>query len=55
LIQDCDISGAIATCLPDGEIDMQFGVGGAPEAVITKAAIEVFERISRRPIAKDIP
>lgn len=40
LIQDCDISGAIATCMPDGEIDMQFGVGGAPEAVITAAAMK---------------
>jgi fructose-1,6-bisphosphatase II len=40
LIQDCDISAAIATCLPDGEIDMQFGVGGAPEAVITAAAMK---------------
>ena len=40
LIQDCDISGAIATCLPDGGIDMQFGVGGAPEAAITAAAMK---------------
>lgn len=40
LIQDCDISGAIATCLPDSEIDIQFGVGGAPEAVITAAAMK---------------
>ena len=40
LIQDCDISGAIATCLYDSEIDIQFGVGGAPEAVITAAAMK---------------
>lgn len=40
LIQDCDISGAIATCLPDGGIDMQFGIGGAPEAAITAAAMK---------------
>lgn len=39
LIQDCDISGAIATCLPEGGIDMQFGIGGAPEAAITAAAM----------------
>lgn len=36
LIQDCDISGAIAAV--EENIDMQFGVGGAPEAVITAAA-----------------
>lgn len=40
LIQDCDISAAIATCLPETEIDMQFGIGGAPEAVITAAAMK---------------
>jgi fructose-1,6-bisphosphatase II len=40
LIQDCDISGAIASCLPDNEIDIQFGIGGAPEAVITAAAMK---------------
>lgn len=40
LIQDCDISGAIATCLPENEIDIQFGIGGAPEAVITAAAMK---------------
>lgn len=40
LIHDCDISGSISTCQPDGEIDMQFGVGGAPEAVITAAAMK---------------
>lgn len=40
LIQDCDVSGAIAACLPDSGIDLQFGIGGAPEAVITAAAIK---------------
>ncbi len=40
LIQDCDISGAIATCLPESGIDLQYGVGGAPEAVITAAAMK---------------
>jgi len=38
LIQDCDISGAISAA--DGNIDMQYGVGGAPEAVITAAAVK---------------
>lgn len=39
LIQDCDISGAI-TAADGGNIDMQFGVGGAPEAVVTAAAVK---------------
>lgn len=39
LIQDCDISGAI-TAASGGDIDMQFGIGGAPEAVITAAAVK---------------
>jgi fructose-1,6-bisphosphatase II len=42
LIQDCDISGAIACCLPEREIDLLFGVGGAPEAVLTAAAVKCF-------------
>ncbi|MSR77210.1 MAG: fructose-bisphosphatase class II family protein [Candidatus Omnitrophica bacterium] len=40
LIQDCDISGAIATCLPESGIDLLYGIGGAPEAVITAAAMK---------------
>jgi fructose-1,6-bisphosphatase II len=40
LIQDCDVSAGIAACLPDSGIDLQFGAGGAPEAVITAAAIK---------------
>lgn len=55
LIQDCDISGAIATCLPDGEIDMQFGVGGAPEAVITAAAMKCLNGYFVAQLWKDIP
>lgn len=40
LIQDCDISGAIATCLSSSGIDLLFGIGGAPEAVITACAMK---------------
>jgi len=42
LIKDCDISGAIACCLPEREIDLLFGVGGAPEAVLAAAAVKCF-------------
>jgi fructose-1,6-bisphosphatase II len=40
LIQDCDVSGAIAACLPDSGVDLLYGIGGAPEAVISAAAIK---------------
>src|SRR5262249_56140944 len=42
LIQDCDISGAIACCLPERDIDLLYGVGGAPEAVLAAAAGKCF-------------
>lgn len=40
LIQDCDVSGAIATCFPESGIDLLIGIGGAPEGVITACAIK---------------
>ncbi len=40
LIQDCDVSAAIATCLSESGIDLLYGIGGAPEAVITACAIK---------------
>jgi fructose-1,6-bisphosphatase II len=40
LIQDCDVSGAIAACLLDRGIDLLYGVGGAPEAVLTACAVK---------------
>lgn len=40
LIQDCDVSGAVATCLPDSGVDLYFGVGGTPEAVIAACAMK---------------
>ncbi|MFZ4714317.1 MAG: class II fructose-bisphosphatase [Bacteriovoracaceae bacterium] len=39
LIGDGDVSAGIATCNPDSGIDVLFGIGGAPEGVITAAAI----------------
>lgn len=39
-IQDCDVSGAIAAALPESGIDIFAGIGGAPEGVITAAAIK---------------
>ena len=40
LIQDCDVSAAIATCLWDSGIDLLCGIGGAPEGVLTACAIK---------------
>lgn len=40
LIQDCDVSGAIASCLPDSGIDLLSGIGGAPEGVLTACAMK---------------
>ena len=39
LITDGDVSAAINTCLPDTGIDMLIGIGGAPEGVISAAAL----------------
>ncbi len=40
LIGDGDVSAGIATCIPDSGIDILIGVGGAPEGVITAAALK---------------
>lgn len=40
LIQDCDVSGALATCLPDSGVDLLYGIGGTPEAVIAACAMK---------------
>jgi len=40
LIRDCDVSGSIATCRKDSGVDLMYGIGGAPEAVLTASAIK---------------
>lgn len=40
LIGDGDVSAGIATCLSDSGIDLLLGSGGAPEGVITAAALK---------------
>ncbi|TVQ78447.1 MAG: class II fructose-bisphosphatase [Bradymonadales bacterium] len=40
LIQDGDVSAGIAVCEPDSGIDVLLGTGGAPEGVITAAALK---------------
>ncbi len=39
LIGDGDVSAAIATALPDSGVDVLFGIGAAPEGVISAAAL----------------
>lgn len=40
LISDGDVSAGISAALPDTGVDMLMGVGGAPEAVLTAAALK---------------
>ncbi len=40
LIQDGDVSGALASCIEDSTVDFYFGAGGAPEGVIAATAIK---------------
>ncbi len=40
LILDCDVSGAIATGLPESGIDLLLGTGGAPEGVLAACAMK---------------
>jgi len=40
LIGDGDVSAGIAPCWPDSGIDLLLGIGGAPEGVITAAALK---------------
>ena len=43
LISDGDVSAALATCWPDSGIDILLGTGGAPEGVLTAAALKCLE------------
>jgi fructose-1,6-bisphosphatase II len=43
LIEDGDVAGAVATCFEDSGVDVLMGVGGAPEGVISAAAIQSAE------------
>jgi len=40
LIGDGDVSGAIATCMDDSPVDILLGTGGAPEGVLSAAALK---------------
>ena len=38
-IPDGDVAGSVLRCLPDAEVDLLYGIGGAPEGVAAAAAI----------------
>lgn len=38
-IPDGDVAASILTCLPDSEVDVLYGIGGAPEGVVSAAVI----------------
>lgn len=38
-IPDGDVAASILTCMPDSEVDVMYGIGGAPEGVISAAVI----------------
>ncbi|MBM3980279.1 MAG: fructose-bisphosphatase class II family protein [Planctomycetes bacterium] len=40
LIMDCDVSAGVAVARPNSGIDLSLGIGGAPEGVITAAALK---------------
>lgn len=40
LISDGDVAGGIATAIPETGVDMLLGIGGAPEGVLTAAALK---------------
>lgn len=39
VIPDGDVAASVLCCLPDAEVDMLYGIGGAPEGVAAAAAI----------------
>ncbi|OOH91218.1 fructose-bisphosphatase, class II [Pasteurellaceae bacterium 15-036681] len=38
-IPDGDVAAAVQCCLPEAELDMMYGIGGAPEGVVAAAAV----------------
>jgi fructose-1,6-bisphosphatase II len=42
-IPDGDVAASILTCMPDSEVDLLYGIGGAPEGVISAAVIRALD------------
>lgn len=41
-VPDGDVAASILACLPESDVDMMYGIGGAPEGVISAAAMRAF-------------
>lgn len=42
-IPDGDVAASILTCMPDSEVDVMYGIGGAPEGVVSAAVIRALD------------
>ena len=42
-IPDGDVAASILTCMPESEVDVMYGIGGAPEGVISAAVIRALD------------
>nr|MBA2817670.1 Fructose-1,6-bisphosphatase 1 class 2 [Candidatus Pantoea persica] len=40
---DGDVAASILTCMPDSEVDVLYGIGGAPEGVVSAEVIRVLD------------
>ena len=42
-IPDGDVAASILTCMPDSEVDVLYGIGGAPEGVVSQLVIRALD------------
>lgn len=60
-IPDGDVAASILTCMPESEVDVMYGIGGAPEGVVSAAVIHALDGdmhgrlIARHDVKGDTP
>ncbi|MEG2112682.1 MAG: class II fructose-bisphosphatase [Hafnia sp.] len=60
-IPDGDVAASILTCMPESEVDVMYGIGGAPEGVVSAAVIRALDGdmhgrlIARHNVKDDTP
>lgn len=54
LIKDCDLTGALATCRSSSGVDLLWGIGGAPEAILTACAMKCLDGDFQAQIATSV-
>lgn len=42
-VPDGDVAASVLTCMPDSEVDVLYGIGGAPEGVVSAAVIRALD------------